>query len=360
MSEFTLSELREAEIVPQQGGPNAWLVRFGENDYRMVNRTPKHRLLLEDDVLERAEDGDTQTLDGGETHVTFTADVDDDRYTLTVNGNRLNVPADYEDEVLEAYADGVWGELRDIHTEIVENRVRVGLMDRFMPRFAEARDEGRLRKSDDGWVIDETFVVKWNGENYLTENVDAHVVESGSTVRADETPEARQLSFDLSGEFEVPDPSGTTVELSTREAKFLATVECLLSPQEYLRDNDAKFVERAVENVQDPIASLARTARVDGFTDEKSGLYHGHDLQKHRLGDLGVTEEAKERLFYNSHDHAGVHEMKARRPEFENAPFSVFTDAPNDSTQKWDKIESTSRKAPIPQRVRSDIDSRFQ
>lgn len=363
MSEFSIDELRDAEIVPNQGGPNAWLVRFGESDYRTVPRTPKHRLLLETDVLQRAEGGDTHRItEDGDTvaHVTFTADVDADRYHLTVDGRRINVPADYEDQILNAYADDDWLGLMSLHETIVDNRVRVGLMDRFMPRFAEAREDGRLRKGEDGWVVDETFIVQWNGENYLTEQVDTHVVSGGDAVRADESKEARQLEFDIPDDVTVRDPSGNDVDLSSREARFLATVECLLNPDEYLTSAEADYVERAVENVQDPIASLARTATVSGFTDEKSGLYHGHGLRKHTLDMLGVTDEATERLFYNDFDHAGVHEMYARRSEFENAPFDVFEDASNDDAGKWERIEATSRKAPIPSDVRADIDSRFQ
>lgn len=358
MSEFTIAELREAEVVPNQGGANAYLCRFGEGDYRMVNRTPKYRLLLETDLLEQAEGGSTNTVD--DQYVTFTADVDNDRYHLTVDGQRLNIPTDYEDSVLEAYADGDWEELVEIHEEIVANRVRVGLMDRFMPRFEEARDDGRLSKGEEGWIIDDTFIVNWEAENYLTEAVDTHVVKGGDTVRADEEQPARELRFDIPDQVNVADPSGNDVELSQREARFLASVEALLNPQDYLREEDADYVERAVENVKDPIASLARTAEVTGFTDEKSGLYHGHGLQKHTLDMLGVTDAAVERLFYNSHDHAGVHEMWARRDEFRDAPYSVFSDSANDDSDKWEKIRSTSGNAPIPSSVRQDINERFQ
>lgn len=365
MSEFTIAELREAEIVPEQGGPNAWLVRFGESDYRMVPRTPKHRLLLETDLLERAEGGDTKVLDrddGAQDHVTFTADVDSDSYHLTVNGNRLKVPSDFENEVLEAYADEDFAELRRVHQDIVENRVRVGLMDRFMPRFADARDDNRLRKAGDGWVIDDTFIVQWNGENYLTEQVGTHIVESGEAVRADEEHPAREITFDIPDdevEVDVPNTVDATVTLSAREARFLATAECLLNPQEYLTDVEADWVEDAVESVQDPIASLARTAQVSGFTDEKSGLYHGHGLQKHTLSDLGVTDEAIDMLHYNSFDHTGVWEMAVREQEFKNAPFNVFEDAANDDSSKWQKIRNTKDKAPIPSDVKQSLQQMY-
>jgi hypothetical protein len=362
MSEFTLDELQDGEIVPGQGGPKTWLVRFGDQDYRLVNKTPKHRLLLETDVLSSANDPDTRTVqDGDETkHVTFIADVENDRYRLTVNGRPVSVPSEHEDDVLNAYADEDFSWLLNIHQEIVSNRVRVGLLDRFMPRFDEARDEGRLVKGEDGWVIDDTFIVQWDGENYLAEDVEQHVVQGDTTVRADESRQARVLNFDnLSDEMEVDAPDGQEMTITRREAKFLATVECLLNPEEYLTDDEARDVHRLTEWSDDPIAATARTASVESFTDEKSGLVHLHSVSKHTLDQLGVTDAAVERLFYNSFDHAGAHEMKAREEEFRNATFDVFEDAPNNDARKWEKIESTSRKAPIPQQVRDDINSRF-
>lgn len=356
-NDFTIDELRDVEVAAERG--NAYLVRFGEDDYRHVNRTPKHELLLETDVLDRIDGGLRLDADDGRA-VTAHADFEADRYRLEAGGRSVTVPSSYEERFLELLAEEDGEALRELHEEIVSERVRVGLMDQFMPRFAEARDEGRLHKGQDGWVIDDTFVVHWNGENYLAEGVDTHVVENSEAVKADEERQARVLSFDLPDETTLETPAGQGVEIDEREAKFLATTECLLNPREYLTDEEADRIEAMTESVNDPIASFARTARVKGFTDEKSGLYHDHGLRKHTLDQLGVTEEAEERLFYNSHDHAGVHEMKRRREEFEDAPFEVFEDAPNDDPEKWERVEYTSKQAPIPQNVRSDIDSRFR
>jgi len=358
MTDRSYSEFRDAEVVPNQGGSNAYLVRFGDGDYEMVNRTPMHELLLNTDLIETAESGDTRRVE--DDHVTVSIDLDNDRVHLTVNGRRVSVTQDYREDVLTAYADENFQELRTIHETIVENRVRVGLLDRFMPRFAEAREDGRLRKSDEGWVIDETFVVQWNGENYLTEVVDTHVVSGGEAVRADESREARQLEFDIPDDVTVVDPSGNDVDLSAREAQFLATVEALLNPQEYLTSDEAEAIEAAVENVQDPIASLARTATVSGFTDETDGLWHSHSSNKHRIQDLGVTDEVADLLDHRHDGHSALHEMWARRHEFKNRDdIDVFEDAGNADSSKWQKIKNTRQKAPIPNDIRKKIQETY-
>jgi len=83
-------------------------------------------------------------------------------------------------------------------------------------------------------------------------------------------------------------------------------------------------------------------------------------MRKHTLGDLGVTDAASEKLYYNSHDHAGVWEMAVREQELRNAPFEVFGDAPNDDPSKWQKINSTKEKAPVPKSVRSNLEEMFE
>lgn len=364
-NDYTMDELLDAEIVPNQGGSNAWLVRFDEGDYRMVNKTPKNRLLLKTDLLERAERGDTRKVtmfDGlanpEERSVTFSANLEEDRYFITVDGYRMRVPRRLEDDVLEAYVEGDFGELHDIQRELWHSRVRVGLMDQFMPRFAEARADGRLHKTDEGWVVDDTFVVQWNGENYLVDGGAQYDVRGGSTVRADETRQARILVFDSgTGSHEVEAPDGRTFELTAMEVEFLATVECLLNPEEYLIDEEAARIVELRDSYSDPVTGVARTAHVQAFTDDKSGIYHEHEMYKHTLDMLGVTDETMNRLNYNYYDHAGVHELYLRRDEFMNAPFDVFSDADNGDANKWEAIQHTSERAPIPQSVRNEIDS---
>lgn len=357
MTDRTINEFRNAELVPNQGGSNAYLVRFGEEDYEMVNKTGRNRLLLETDLLEAAEDGDLGFTEDSDA-VLFEADLEADEYVIRVEGDDdLPLPSEYEEEALTAYVERDWDELYDLYYSIMSDRVRVDVVSDLTSRFSD--DQDRIETTRDGWVIDDAFVVRWDAENYLTEEVEQHRVDGGDTVEIDETRQARVLNFP-----ELPDSAevenrGETLMLTNQELQFLATVECLLDPEEYLSDDEAERVEELSEWGTDPIAAAARSARVEGFTDEKSGLYHGHGLYKHTLDMLGVTDEAMERLFYNSFDHAGVHELRVRQDEFENAPYEVFADAPNTDSEKWEKIAYTSEQAPIPQHVRSDINERF-
>lgn len=360
MTGFSIDELRGAEIVPNQGGPNAWLVRFGEKDYRTVPKTPKHRLLLQSDALQRAEGGDTRQIevDSSTHHVTLTANIEEDSYQITVDGRQIDVPESYEKVAIEAYIEEDWKTLYELHQEMLDSRVRVGLMDRFMPRFSDAREENRLRKSDDGWVVDESFVVQWDGKNYLTEEVETHIVEEGDATRVDGTLEARQLEFDAPNSKTVTDPNGNSVELSSKETTFLATVECLLYPQKYLSEEDAEYVEKVVDS--DPISSLAQTAEVTGFTDETDGLWHSHSLKKHRLQDIGVTDEVTDLLDHQANGHSALHELWARRHEFQEMDdVRVFEDVANDDFSKWERINEIRKKAPIPNDIQNKIQEEY-
>lgn len=333
--ERTLQELADAEIVPNAGGDNAWMVRFGENDYDTVNKTPKNRLILQEGVFD---------LDYTLGDVRAEVDLQNDEYRLSKGGRSVKVPSSKEEHILWTMYDQDEGRAERLFRELTENRVRVGLMDWFMPRFAEARENNNLRKVEDGWLVNEEILVAWDGENYCTNVDDTYVVQGSGTVKADETKQAREIDFGtIPSAATVEAPSGKEIELSKAELKFLATVE-------YLTDNQAS---------DDTIGSLAQEARVNSFTDTKSGLHHNHTMDKHTLDMLGVTDEAADKLYYNSYDHAGVHEMLVRQHEFENAPIDVFEDAPNDDPQKWQKIEKTSDIAHIPREVRRSLESMY-
>jgi len=68
----------------------------------------------------------------------------------------------------------------------------------------------------------------------------------------------------------------------------------------------------------------------------------------------------KDRLYYNEYDHAVVHELLARRDEFQAAPIDIFTDVPDDESQRWLEVDSTSEKALIPQEVKDYIESAYE
>jgi hypothetical protein len=337
MSDLELSELAEAEVVPGQGGPNAYLVRLGEGQYEMVNKSAKHVLILEDDVLTQ------DVVSYGGIMVTF--NLVDDEITLHDGDNEVTVPSDRHEHVLWSVHDEDGERLQSIFDDLHVPTARQGLMDMLMPRFREAKSD--IQKTEDGWLVGGDILISWDGTNHPVDVAQTHVVSGGETVEADEEKEAREIRLRRAyDDMPVTLPNGTETTLDEVEVRFLVTAGLILgtgAPGVY---NDE--LARAVEN-----------SEIVGFTDTKSGLHHGHGMQKHTLSDLSVSQDAIDRLWYNEYDHTGVHEMKVRRSEFENAPIDVFTDAANDDARKWEKIENTSEKAPIPKDVRSDLEARY-
>ena len=337
MSERTLRKLANGEIVPDMGGPNAWLVRFGEGDYDTVNKSGKHTLLLKKDVA--IEDSVSY---GG---IMVDYDLDSDDVFLHDGDNEVRVPDNKHEGVLWAVYDEDGPRLRRIFGELHVPTVRQGLMDMLMPRFRD--DDTDIVKTGEGWLLNGDILVSWDASNSPVNNVDTHVVSGGEAVRTDADKEAREIRFDLPDERTVALPNGTRTALDEVEMKFLTSVALILG-------------QRQTGLYDDGLTDAINNSSVVAFTDTKSGLHHGHGLQKHTLDDLGVTDEAIDRLWYNEYDHTGVHELYVRREEFENAPIDVFEDTVNTDARKWQKMEQTSRKAPIPKHVRSDLESRYE
>jgi len=336
-SDYTLRELANAEIVPNQGGENAWLVRFEEGDYRPVNKSVKNRLVLRDNVLDR----DSYEYGG----VTVALDMENDDYMLHRDSENVRVPTEKHEHVLWALHDEDGPRLNKLFEELYTPTVRQGLMDMLMPRFRRTEEE--IKKTDDGWVIQGDLLVSWDAENSPVDVDKTHIVQGGETVVADRDRSAREISFDLPSNYStVKLPNGTSTDLTDVEKRFLTTVGLILD-----RDGNGLYEDCLTESIQE--------SRITGFTDTKSGLHHSHSESKHRMQDLGVTDEAIDRLWYNHYDHAGVHELYVRRHEFIDAPIDVFEDAANDDQDKWAKIKRTSEKAPIPKSVRSDLNERY-
>jgi len=340
MTDRNLSELANGEIVPDMGGPNGWLVRFGEGDYDTVNKSGKNTLLLREDF----ELEDTVSIGG----IMVEFDLQADSISLNNGDNEVRVPADKQENVLWAVYDEDAPRLNRLFDSLYTPTVRVGLMDQFMPRFR--REPEDVRKTEDGWLINEDILVSWDGSNHPVSVQTTHVVQGSTTVEADEDKEAREIQFpsgfDDEDSFEATAPAGRTFDIEPVEAQFLTTVGLILGLNP--------------SNYDDDVQGAISDSTIEAFTDTRSGLHHNHGLGKHTLGDLGVTDEAIDRLWYNEFDHTGVWEMAVRENEFKNAPIDVFEDAANDNASKWEKIHSTKEKAPIPQHVRSDLESRYE
>jgi len=339
MSERTLSELANAEIVPDMGGPNAWLVRFGEGDYDTVNKSGKHTLLLKKDVA--IED----TATHGEVTVDYSLDTDD--ITLRRDGDEVRVPDNKHEGVLWAVYDEDGPRLERIFESLHVPTVRQGLMDMLMPRFRT--DASEITKTGEGWLLNGDILVSWDATNSPVNVAQTHVVSGGSTVEADEDKEAREITFSFSGvsSLDVKLPNGTTTELQEVEAKFLTSVALILG-----RGTPGLY--------DDALETVIEQSNIVGFTDTKSGLHHGHSESKHRIQHLGVTEKCADMLWSNANDHTPLHEMALREQELKNAPIDVFEDAPNDDPSKWRKIHSTREKAPIPKNIHTQLEEQFE
>jgi hypothetical protein len=274
------------------------------------------------------------------------------------------------DTIIRAYEDDDPDPIRELHDDIQSNEVDVVAMRSFMDRWPADRTEW----TDRGVEIDETFVVTYEADTHLINGADDHVHATSRS--GPSNGQAVEFDFDVGDESgsdvnkltPIEDPHGYVVECNDQELAFLASIECLLYPEEHLgvelvdevqsyRQEHAE--QQTLDDVISEVAGQGNRA-VDGFTDPTSGIPHDHGFGKHTLDDLSVSDETRSLLHFSDFDHAGPHEMLARRREFENAPFDVFEDtADNTSPAKWDQIESTAESAWIPPSVENDLDRMF-
>jgi hypothetical protein len=305
-------------------------------------------------------DGEGTMYDATE-EIDVTLDVQSKMASLTYDGNTVAANDYFEDIVdhvaseyrtdFEAIPDesGHVQALIDIYFEILDGQVRQDVIAAFEDRFPDERVE----QTDGGWLIDDTFVVTYEGENYLTTDKPTYEREGGEMVEMDERAQAVSLQIATSGSQEMPTPDGDEVVVGELEQQFLATVECLLYPEEYLGAELVDKVEqyKAESTMDDPVGSLAEKAGVDrseGFTAPDTREHHTHDIDKHRLSDsFSVTDKLLDETHVKEFSHLACHELALREDEFRNADFDVFEDVPNDDDARWEEINRTTEKAPI-------------
>jgi len=360
-------EKLDAELIATSGpagDPDVYLVEYPDGEQVYEPASPTNVALFEDGLYGEVQ-GHTEyrvSIGPDVATVELDADVENQHYVITVDGNQLPVPSDEVARVVDAFkgANGsaIGSRLYNLYEDILEGQVRRHVVDSFGDRFPA----DRVEQTPEGWVVDDTFVVNYEAENYLVDNDTVYVREGGDMVRADERKQAVELDFDVSGNTELPTGNGDRVEVGEQEQVFLATVEALLFPEDYLGADLVDGIEqaRSASDVgDDDIEEIAETASVSGFTDSKTGNHHGHGFDKHRAIDeaavgnldasLGMTEAAIDKLYFNDYDHAAPHELLARRDEFENAPFDIFEDegVENDDYNHWKAIEKAKDSAPI-------------
>jgi len=301
-----------------------------------VNKSGKHTLLLKKDVAIE----DTATYGG----VTVDYSLDTDNITLSRDGDEVRVPDAKHENVLWAVYDEDGPRLNKLFDELHVPTVRQGLMDMLTPRFRKNNSE--IRKTGDGWLVNGDILLSWDAKNQSVNVAQTHVVRGGSAVEVDEDMEARDILFDLSDNREVVLPNGTTTELTEVEMEFLVSA--------------ALLVGRNPSHYDDGLQESIENSRIVGFTDTRSGLHHDHPLSKHRIQDIGVTDECADMLWSNDNDHTSLHEMSLREQELKNAPIDVFEDAANDDPSKWRKINNTKQNAPIPKNICQQLEKQFE
>jgi len=356
-------EKLNAEVIATSGpagDPDVYLVEYADGEQVYEPATPTNVALFEDGLFEQVQGhSEFQQISTGIT-VELDADVLNRNYVLTVDGTEIPVPSDRIESVLNAFQGGEAGSnLYGLYEDIIEGQVRRHVVERFIDRFPE----DRVEQTPEGWVVDETFVVTYEGTNHLTD-LDPTDPYSNET---DESKQAVYLDINATEDRGIVAPDGERVELTPLEQEFITQVEGLLYPEDYFGVELVDEIQQHKtegEVLDDVIEDLTEQASVTGFTDSKTGIHHGssnHDFRKHDVRDLNVTEEVRDKLWSNPYDHAGVHELLLRKQEFINNPdIDVFTDRDDDSDSwKWNEIEKTSENAPIPPEVRDKLDRMF-
>jgi hypothetical protein len=213
---------------------------------------------------------------------------------------------------------------------------------------------------DDGWYIDNRVCVKYSLESYLLSDMTVYdcTAVGDEPVECDTRAECLQIRAESMAEKPLS-YDGITTSLSNN-IEFLTKVALLTEPVEFMNVDyfgDGDYAERqrqdstVIDNI-DGLGVSVDTADVTGFIDPTSGILHGHDFDKHQLTDIGVARPVIEELHFSQFDHAGPHEMLARREEFESEFDTLFTD---DVIDPWGQIRSARDSATVPDRVHQQL-----
>lgn len=371
-SDKNIQQRRKASVERRVGpshNPDAYMVKYEDGSVHYEPATPENIALFDEDLSEEIEGSHRFRFDSSRV-VDATVDLQNKEVRISRGGTGVRVPGDRRKDAILAFKKAKTGEhLAELYDEITEGQVRRGIVEEFLDLFPS----DRIEITADGWVIDDTFIVNYDAENYLQNNNQIYIVSGGGVREASEEKQAVDLSFtpDIRAE-RLQTPKGDKIELEPVEQKFLSTVECLLFPENYLDAqlvDDVEQVRQASQSTNKRISELAETVTIGGFTDSKSGVHHSHDFNKHRASrelaegtvdqELGMTERAAQQLYFNDYDHAAPHEIWARREEFKNAPFDVFENAENDDWKRWTAVENAKDKAPIGPENREKIRKMF-
>lgn len=313
------------------------------------------------------------------TRVSYTYDVYDKTTTVEINNNTVDTSlldtsvlleyvAEFRDDYVPPHADSTPNPERCMEArvetarKIVEHH-RSETQECAEPNtvaaFVDAFDAD-IDVRDDGWYIDNRVCVKYSLESYLLSDMTVYncTALGDEPVECDTRAECLQIRAESMAEKPLS-YDGITTSLSNN-IEFLTKVALLTEPVEFMNVDyfgDGDYAERqrqdstVIDNI-DGLGVSVDTADVTGFVDPTSGILHGHDFDKHQLTDIGVARPVIEELHFSQFDHAGPHEMLARREEFESEFDTLFTD---DVIDPWGQIRSARDSATVPDRVHQQL-----
>ncbi|QLG30002.1 hypothetical protein HUG10_20565 (plasmid) [Halorarum halophilum] len=142
------------------------------------------------------------------------------------------------------------------------------------------------------------------------------------------------------------------------------------------REDDGTDWDAVLEDVEDVVADvpgmnnllneaerIADSYRDFGFECPVCGLRHGHSSDKHDVRDFfAVTEEFVDKMHKSPYCHCGVHELARLLNYFRSIEIQVFEDQDEDGfdiDSRKRQVKSAAGSAPIPDRVRNELDDQL-
>ncbi len=393
-SDYSIQSKLRAEVIDKT--PVTYLARFPDGQTASVSKTSTDGMLVGiDDIdpfvpihgsgLALLEDEYIDKYGATGLELSFEVDLSDESGTISVDDtndvpitgsnlatvirivNEVFEAADEEDEVNQRRIDLTRDQadrLYRTYKRILESRVREEVINDFSDRFY-----GVTEVTDEGWVIQDTYLVTYEAENYLVDEKETFEVNNNrnGVTRTDGVPQAVKMLFDAPPMAVVENSAnGSEYTLSENELEFLAMVQVLTHPGEYLgvesfEEEVYNAITRAVHDTEtDQIAKIARDVSIKHYVDPETGLLHHHSLDKHVLtSSFKVRPWVIRDLEFSSFDHAGLAELAWREQELRNADRDVFYDTDNDDGERWGRIQSIEGDAPCPSHVYQTLTAKY-
>jgi hypothetical protein len=119
-----------------------------------------------------------------------------------------------------------------------------------------------------------------------------------------------------------------------------------------------------MEGLLDEAEQIASSYKDYGFECPVCGLSHGHSSDKHDVREFfAVTDEFVDKMQYTPYCHCGVHELARLLNYYRSIDIQVFENEDDGDDSDIDeikqKVKSAANSAPIPDRVRTELDDQL-